>query len=376
MNIPLWDDGSWVPRSRLEGTLRADVCVIGLGGSGLAALEELSALGVNAVGLDARTVGAGAAGRSGGFVLAGLAKFYHETVALFGEEAAAAIYRATANEIQRQARDLPDCIRLTGSLRIAADAEEIDDCRIHLAALKYSGFAAEWYRGPEGEGVLLGTDGVMQPLRRVQKIANRLRARKVSLYENSPVTRLLPGQAVTAHGVVHCDSMIVAVDGRLDQIFPELGSRLRTARLQMLGTAPAPEVKFSRPVYWRHGFEYWQQLPDGSIALGGFRDHALDTEWTHDGEPTELIQGLLEKFLREHLKVRAPITHRWAASVGYTRDGLPVLEEVQPKIWAVGGYNGTGNIVGALSARAAARLACGEKSEWSDLVGRARARAK
>jgi len=373
VNTPLWDDSEWTTLPRLEGVARADVCVVGLGGSGLAALEELHARGVRAVGLDAQTVGAGAAGRNGGFVLAGLAKFFHETVAQFGRDTAAGIYRMTAEEIQRQAREMPDVIRLAGSLRIAADAEELEDCRRHRAALHECGFAAEWYRGPEGEGILLPTDGAMQPLARVRVMADQLRAQGVRLYGQSPVRKFLPGQVVTADGVVHCDSIIVAVDGRLEKIFPELAPRVRTARLQMLATAPAPEASIPRPVYRRHGFEYWQQRPDGSVALGGFRDHALATEWTHETEPTEFIQRLLEKFLREHLNVRAPVTHRWAASVGYTPDGLPVLEEVRPKIRAVGGYNGTGNIVGALSARAAAQQICGAKSPWAEALATARA---
>jgi len=49
-----------------------------------------------------------------------------------------------------------------------------------------------------------------------------------------------------------------------------------------------------------------------------------------------------------------------------------VLEEVRDRVWAVGGYCGTGNIVGALSARAAARLACGQTSEWAALLEAAR----
>lgn len=353
--------------------MRADVGVVGLGGSGLAALEELRTLGVTAVGVDAHTVGAGAAGRNGGFVLAGLAKFYHETVRQFGREIAAGIYRATAEEIRRQAGELPGIIRLEGSLRLAADAAEREDCRAHLAALQADGFAAEWYGGPEGEGILLPTDGCMQPLARVRTQVRRLREAGTLLYENSPVRRLLPGQIVTDAGVVHCDTILVAVDGRLEKIFPELAPRVRTARLQMLGTAPAPEVSFPRPVYWRHGYEYWQQRPDRSIALGGFRDHALEAEWTQEAEPTDRIQQLLDRFLRERLKVRAAVTHRWAASVAYTADGLPVLEEVRPKTWAVGAYSGTGNIVGALCARAAARQACGADSAWAELLARARA---
>jgi glycine/D-amino acid oxidase-like deaminating enzyme len=372
VNHPVWDDQEWKPLPRLDGTVRADVCVIGLGGSGLAALDELAAQGVSAIGVDAGPVGAGAAGRNGGFVLAGLAKFFHETVAAFGRDTAAALYRLTADEIQRQAREMPDVIRLTGSLRIAADATELADCRAHLAALRECGFAAEAYAGPEGEGILLPTDGVMQPLRRVRTLARRLGGRAVRLYECSPVRKMVPGSVVTDAGTVLCSTVIAAVDGRLEKLFPELSPRVRTARLQMLATAPALEVNYPRPVYWRHGYEYWQQQPDGTVALGGFRDHALEAEWTTDTAPTEFIQGLIEKFLREHLKVRAPVTHRWAASAAYTTDGLPVLEEARDKVWAVGGYSGTGNIVGALSARAAARLVCGQPSEWAELMRRAR----
>ena len=373
VNTPVWDDHDWKPLPRLAGPERADVGVIGLGGSGLAALEELTALGVKAVGLDAGPVGAGAAGRNGGFVLAGLAKFFHETVTQLGRATANEIYRHTADEIQRQARELPGIIRLNGSLRIAADAAERADCREHLAALRESGFAAETYAGPEGAGILLPTDGVMQPLRRVRAMAQKLRERGVSLFENSPVTNIEPGLVTTEAGMVQCGTVIVAVDGRLEKIFPELRPRIRTARLQMLATAPAPEVDFPRPVYWRYGYEYWQQLPDRSIALGGFRDHALEAEWTADAEPTDFIQGLLEDFLRGHLQVKAPVTHRWAASVAYAADGLPVLEQVRDGVWAVGAYSGTGNIVGALSARAAARLACGQPSEWAALLAKARA---
>ena len=375
VNLPIWEDRDWRPLPRLEGPVRADVCVIGLGGSGLAAMEELGALGVSAVGVEAGEVGAGAAGRNGGFVLAGLAKFFNETVVQFGETTASSLYRLTAREIHRQAEEMPDIIRLTGSLRIAADAAERADCQKHLAALRYCGFAAEAYAGPEGEGILLPTDGVMQPLRRVRAIARKLRQRDALLYEGSPVRKIVPGSVVTDRGTIFCDTVIVAVDGGLERIFPELSPRVRTARLQMLATAPAPEVSFPRPVYWRHGFEYWQQLPDRSIALGGFRDHALEAEWTHSAEPAEPIQGLLDQFLRGHLKVRAPVTHRWAASVAYTNDGLPVLEQVSDKVWAVGAYCGTGNIVGALSARAAARLACGQAAEWADLLAAARAHA-
>jgi glycine/D-amino acid oxidase-like deaminating enzyme len=50
---------------------------------------------------------------------------------------------------------------------------------------------------------------------------------------------------------------------------------------------------------------------------------------------------------------------RWAALVGYSDSGLPVLEEVRPGVWACGAYSGTGNVLGALCGRAAALHAAG-----------------
>ena len=62
------------------------MCVIGLGASGLTALIELANSGHDVCGIDAVDVGAGAAGRNGGFLLAGDAEFYHDSVKKFGRK--------------------------------------------------------------------------------------------------------------------------------------------------------------------------------------------------------------------------------------------------------------------------------------------------
>jgi len=41
---------------------------------------------------------------------------------------------------------------------------------------------------------------------------------------------------------------------------------------------------------------------------------------------------------------------------------------VRPGVWAAGGYSGTGNVIGALCGRAAARLACGGTAEVAELL--------
>lgn len=365
---PVWEDGHPLGLAPLEGPVEADVCVVGLGGSGLSAVLELAGRGRRVVGLDAGAVAGGAAGRNGGFLLAGLARFYHETVASLGRERALALYRLTLDGIDRIAAEAPAQVRRTGSLRIASDAEELADCEAQLGAMQSDGLPVEPWDGPEGHGLLFPADASFQPLARCRALARTALAEGARLFERTPAVTIEPNRVATPGGEVRCGAVIVAVDGGLERALPVLAGRVRTARLQMLATAPHPAGVFSRPVYYRWGFEYWQQLPDGRIALGGFRDLGGGEEWTGVTEPSPGVQALLERFLRGHLRIATPVTHRWAASVGFTSDGLPIVREVQPGLWALGGYGGTGNIVGSLAGRAVAAAILGERPPLLELL--------
>ena len=176
----------------------------------------------------------------------------------------------------------------------------------------------------------------------------------MGLFESSRALEIKTGLVRGEKFLVRAKKIIVAVDGKLEGIFPKI--KVRTARLQMLGTAPT-EARFSRPVYARFGYEYWQQLPDGRVVLGGLRDQFEADEWTFEDSPSSALQQRLEDFLRSDLQVTATITHRWAASVSYSSDLLPVLEQVQDNVWALGGYSGTGNVIGSIFGRMTAQLA-------------------
>jgi glycine/D-amino acid oxidase-like deaminating enzyme len=356
LDEPAWDDHASVALPTLDGDARADVCVVGLGGSGLTCIRELQALGARVIGIDAGEIGGGAAGRNGGFLLAGTADFHHDAVERLGRERAVALYRLTLNEIARIVAESAATIHMRGSLRIADSDDELEDCRRQLRCMHEDGLLAEWYSGPEGDGLLIPGDGAFNPLARARGLARMALADGARLFGNTPVQRVERGMVCTGSGTVHCAHVIVAVDGRLELILPELSDRVRTARLQMIGTAPTREVAFRRPVYARYGFDYWQQLDDGRVVLGGGRDRVEDDEWTTDATPSAAVQEYLESLLRDRLAVAAPITHRWAASVAYARDGSPVLDEVRAGVWAIGAYSGTGNVMGALYGRAVARL--------------------
>lgn len=364
----MWDDAPWRGFPSLRGDVVADACVVGLGGSGLAAVQVLTDRGLRVVGIDAGTVAGGAAGRNGGFLLAGPADFHHDAVRTVGRERAVSLYRRTLDEIDRMIGETPEAIRRTGSLRVAESDDELADCREQLEAMRRDQLPVEWYQGTEGTGLLIPTDAVFQPLARCRRLAARAAEAGAMLHEQTMATTISGTAVVTPGGTIRCGAVIVAVDGRLERLLPELEGRVRSARLQMLATAPTDEVHIPRAVYSRYGYEYWQQLPDGRVILGGFRDRGGEGEWTDVAEPAEPVQSLLEQHLRTRVGVQAPITHRWAGVVGYTPNGVPILEEVRPRVWGVGGYSGTGNVVGAICGRAAAQLLLGEAAPDADLL--------
>jgi glycine/D-amino acid oxidase-like deaminating enzyme len=360
-----WDTdlGEWDGFAPLDGRVTADACVVGLGASGLAAVEALADRGLSVVGVDAGRVAGAAAGRNGGFLVAGPEEPLHTTIAEWGE-AAVELYRATLAEIEHLKQRLGEVVRPVGSIRLAgvpgeprSEAEakdraaELADCAAQAEALRAHGIAVEEYAGPLGEGLFLPDDAAMNPAVRAARIATEL-AGRARLHEHTRVQHVRSGAVLTDHGPVSAGVVVVAVDGRLDLLLPQLAGRVRTARLQMLATGPVPS-RLPCPVYGRWGYDYAQQLPDGRLFVGGGRDRFVEQEWTHDTEPTPNVQAYIETVAQRMADGPVTVTHRWAAPVGFTADGRPLCIEVADGVVAIGGYNGTGNLVGPVAARAA-----------------------
>jgi glycine/D-amino acid oxidase-like deaminating enzyme len=365
-----WDDAvtEWSGLPPLDGQRTADACVVGLGASGLAAVEALAGRGLTVVGVDAGRVAAGAAGRNGGFLIGGPALFLHDAIGRWGP-VAVDLYRETLAELDRLSERFgPEVVRRVGSIRLAglpgqpesdaaaADREaELSDCAAHASALRAHRIAVEEYTGPLGCGLYLPDDAATNPALRAIRLAQELTGR-ARLHEHSPVTAIGPGRVETERGAVAAPVVIVAVDGRLATLLPRLAGRVRTARLQMIATAPAPP-RLPCPVYGRWGYDYAQQLPDGRLFVGGGRDRFAEAEWTDATEPTADVQGYIDGVAARMAGRPVQVTARWAASVGFTADARPLCTVVEDGLVAVGGYNGTGNLVGPVAARAAVALA-------------------
>jgi len=339
--------------------------VVGLGASGLAAVEALVDRGLSVVGVDAGRVAAGAAGRNAGFLSAGPALPFHRAVDRWGV-VAADLYRETIDELDRLHEALgSDVIRRVGSIRLAGlpgeptseqEAEdrvlELADCAAQAAALREHGIAVEEYDGPLGSGLFLPDDAATNPAVRAIRLATQI-APRAALHEHTRVLGIGARRVVTQQGVISAEVVVVAVDGQLEVLLPQLSSRVRTTRLQMLSTRPVTRDRLPCPTVGRWGYDFAHQLPDGRLFVGGGRDRFLATEWTTDTSPTEPVQAYLESVGERIAGSRPEVAHRWAASVGYTDDDRPLCAMVDDGVVAVGGYNGTGNLVGPLAARAA-----------------------
>lgn len=430
---------------------QVDAIVIGLGGTGLTALLELCLQRNHSpfqsiIGIDQGHVASAAAGRNGGFLLAGIAAFHHEAVRRYGRQPAVEMYRQTLEELKRTFKDSEIGASQQGSFRCAVDEAEVDDCKSQYEALKKDGLPAEWwspgYRAADvgpGAGVGIGVaggpghrggvftpaDGSFDPVRRARVLAQRVLNHGGKIFTHTPVVSIHPDHVVVKVNSISSSStssssssssstqsesiehairarlIIVAVDGGLEFLLPHIPAR--TVRLQMLATHPLPHRVCTLPVYRRFGLDYYQQLPDGRLLLGGGRDVGGEGEWVKAGGRAvttpavqQYLNGVLNQLVSTHFHLTTSsspsstflstfasdnsqtqssslssrsfsssssasvdhlVSHRWAAGVSMTPTGLPILQRVGGaqgeggNVWAIGGFNGTGNIIGPLLAR-------------------------
>jgi gamma-glutamylputrescine oxidase len=355
---PYWLAEAYEPMPRRLPFGRADVVVVGGGVTGCSCALSLAQKGVRVRLREAREIAAGASGRNGGFALRGGAEEYHRAREIMGAERARVLWELSERSLARLEALAVDAFRRVGSLRLAADAGERERLARERAALLEDGFPVEWVEllpAPLAglyDGALLNPgDGAVHPVRWVRRLAAMAAAAGAEIVEGAPVTR-------EELGALGAEAVVLATDGLSAELVPALAGVLWPVRGQMLVTQPLPERLYERPHYARGGFDYWQQLPEGRLAVGGRRDVGAATENTEVEETTPAIQEELASLAAQLAGRPVSITHRWAGIWGETPDRLPIVGRVAGRkgLWIAAGYSGHGNVLG---------LACG------DLVARA-----
>ena len=370
---PYWLEDDFPPRrqNRLAG--RVDVAIVGAGVTGCSAALRLAEAGRTVRVHDARGVAEGASGRNGGFALPGGATRYDVARDTYGRESALALWRWTEDEVGVLAGLAGDTLRPVGSYRLAADETERDEIRTEYEALREDGFAVEWLDdlpvGPLAgrfRGVIVHpSGGSIQPARFARGLAARAAEAGAEFREHEPVADV---------DALDADAVVVATDGYGHGLVPELADAIWPTRGQVIVSEPLDRVLYDRPHYARQGFDYWQQLPDGRVLLGGFRDVSILDELTDEEVTTPAIQASLERFMAELVGGPPRISHRWAGIFGLTQDLLPLVGRVPGRdgLWVAGGYSGHGNVLGFACGRLVAGALLGEGSPLLELFDPAR----
>ena len=330
---------------------RADVCIVGGGISGVAALHWCRTRDLDAILLERGHLAAGASGRNAGFLLAGVAENYARAVVAHGRELATAVWHFT-RENHRLIRALVATADVgyarRGSWTLAASAEEAESLEEAATLLAEDGLPGRWARDPPEQlahlrgGLFTPDDGEVDPVRLVAAIAAPHRSR---IFEEVEVTGLIPGGGGVAvrhsQGELRASRVIIATNAHASELMPAIP--IAPVRAQMLATAAGRGTRLGPPAYAEWGYRYWRELDDGRVLVGGMRHRARAAEVGTVCGPTATLQTLLDGELG-NLGVSAPVRHRWAGIMGFSPDGLPLAGPLpsSPGVLLLGGYTGHG----------------------------------
>lgn len=338
----LWLDGAAATLRRpLERDLTVDVAIVGGGIAGIATAYALARDGANVAVLERGELAEGASGRNAGFVLGGVAANYVAACRQYGAERATRVFRFTfANRaLFRDAirANAIDCLAAwNGSDQLAGDDAEW--LEIAESARQLAGQGVRVRLEPAERKAVYDEDGEIHPVRFVRGLADAAERLGARLHTRTPVTAVTPTVVRSANGTARASAVVLCTNAYTHHLAP---TRVRPVRGQICATAPVARRIFARPTYADRGYRYWRQLPDGRVLVGGWRDTAVDEEVGEDDRTSDRIQRQLDAWLAAR-GIDAPVTHRWAGTMGFSHDGLPYIGKAADGIYRCGGFTGHG----------------------------------
>ena len=186
---------------------------------------------------------------------------------------------------------------------------------------------------------------ILHSARLVVGLAQAAQGYGAQIRQGVRVLRVRDGLVETNQGAVQADHVVLATNAYTGSLVPALASVIVPTRGQMRSTAPLPQRVFRGSWSANEGGEYWQQTLDGSWVLGGMRRRAADAEVGYLADDLNAtVQGALDAFVAQHFPdlASAPVSHRWAGSMGFTPDQRPLIGPLGPGLWILAGCSGHG----------------------------------
>jgi len=401
-DVSFWYQSSGVPEAgpRLDGDLDADVAIVGAGYTGLwtAYYLKQAAPALRVVILEQEFAGFGASGRNGGWLTGDLAGSHERYAKAHGRDAARRLQREMYSSIDEviavcEKEGIDADITKGGVLNVARSTSQAARLKESVSAARAWGISEQDLRLVDPAEHLRVAGAVaaswsphcarVQPAKLVQGLARAVRELGVTIYERTPVTEVVPGQARTPYGTVRARHVIRATEG--------FTSRLKGLRRQwlpmnssMIVTEPLPAA-FWESVGWQgsellgdlaHYYMYAQRTADDRIAFGGrgkpyLYGSRVDARGHTHEETVRALWELLTGFFPA--AASSSVAHAWSGVLAVPRDWCSAvhLDPATGLGWA-GGYTGHGVTTANLAGRTLRDLVLGEESELTRLpwVGR------
>lgn len=366
---------------QLQGSTRADVCILGAGYTGLTAALALAEAGYRVTILEAERIGWGASGRNGGQAIVGYGCEQDTLEGLLGEADAGKLFdlsregmRLLKARIQRHAiacdwRDGHAHVPIKPRQERALRAGVID------MAQRYD-YPLQWWdraqlREQLGSDLYLGAmydaaSGHLHPLAYAYGLARAALAAGVVIHEHSPVTRLQRGpQPVlhTAQGQVGADFVILAGNAWLHGIAPELESRVMPVGTYIgatlpLGAARARELIRNdmavADVNW--ALDYYRLSRDHRLLFGG--------RASYSALPPPGLRSVLTRRMRRVFPQLGDVEmeYVWGGYVDITRNRAPHWGRLGSNVYFAQGFSGHGVATTGLAGQVIAEAIAGQSS--------------
>jgi glycine/D-amino acid oxidase-like deaminating enzyme len=321
-----------------------DVAIIGGGYTGLSAARTLGRLGVDVALLEQRTLGWGASGRNGGFVLPGYKPEMEELDRRLGSERAARMFQLSLEAMrfleQLITDETIDCdFAHSGAVTLAAKPG-------HMRGLEESGRFMRERLGYETEllgpselrreigsaryhGGLVDPGGcALQPAKYVRGLAlaaGRAGARLIEETEVTRVRRVKGGFEIgTNRGAFRAREVLAATNGYTPSALSALRRRVIPIGSYQIATSPLDPALARRLVPRGRVFSdtknllyYFRLSPDRRMVFGG---RASFTPTGTRRSAAILAAGMAEVFPE---LAGATIDYAWSGKVAYPVDHLP-----------------------------------------------------
>ncbi|MGE8213913.1 MAG: NAD(P)/FAD-dependent oxidoreductase [Stenotrophomonas sp.] len=349
------------PHPPLRGQTRADVAVLGAGYTGLTVALALAEKGYKVTVLEAERVGWGASGRNGGQAIVGYGCEQDTLEALVGDADARLLFDFSRDGMhmlkQRIACHGIDCDWRDGhaSVPIHPRQERALRADIERMAQRYD-YPLEWWdrarlRQELASERYLGAmydaaSGHLHPLAYAQGLARAAAAAGVTLHEQSPVIRLERGTQpalVTAQGRVDADFVVLAGNAWLQDIAPELETRMMPVGTYIGATQPLGAERARAlirndmavaDVNW--ALDYFRLSRDHRLLFGG--------QATYSALPPPGLRASMTRRMRRVFPQLADVEldYVWGGYIDITRNRAPHWGRITPNVYFAQGFSGHG----------------------------------